>query len=413
MNRWFVMLTAVASTCLLNGVVSSQTQVELDRVTKSSATVFFSPSQGALLKPGMHFLYTDSDYKPLEQYDHDCELIENNSITETKINIASGTFEASSSRELAVSVQASLGMFASGELKIGSEEWKQSVENTFFARIDLIDGVSAIKQPINSWPSEWKIREKGLSEDLGRFELFVATYGTHYVKKVFRGKSILVQAKIRETNETRKNELEAKLRGGFSIFQAEAKYAEGLHEALKDYQFDLVISVQAGELRDRAGNPLPVERMICTDFLQLSALLRDMQQGEVVFDSTQIRAEIFSLATVVNDDEIAAELFGSIKPEFGSALLEPSVLKPIQAGDKLIWSGKAAQDGFLIASTGGDGTASEVSITEGGTGGILRGRIIGDGYTTRTAIFRKGEDFAVVSNGLAKDITVTWIGMIR
>ena len=122
------------------------------------------------------------------------------------------------------------------------------------------------------------------------------------------------------------------------------------------------------------------------------------------------RGETLSRIEVSSDNGITAgQIVRNEKPLKRIGFGEPRRLELTKRPDgKFQFIGVAETDGFVQVYCGGDGSVGEITVTADGTGGYGRGRSVGGPYDSFNAIFRAGEKFAVVSNGLAKDAVVMW-----
>lgn len=278
------------------------TAISVPDLTARSHHIAFPPSVGGTLKPGVVVDMSRSPFILKESLRLDCKADPIVPISQHVVAVVTRQDNSTTSRQVAFSVEASLSVFGGGRVGISNDEFDSIRQNSVYARLCTIDGVQVLgERP--QWPQKWKLPDA--DNDRDKLKAFVDEYGTHYVEKLFHGRTISIKATMREERKERKDELEAKLRARLWTFSLDAEYVKRVKEELASYQFDLLISIQGG----KADKP---EKLLIRNLEELNEFIENLRLGKYKVESVPVAADLLSLSPYVEDVAVQKGLRGDV-----------------------------------------------------------------------------------------------------
>lgn len=213
---------------------------------------------------------------------------------------------SSSEEDTAIRVEASFLSFFGGRMRINKEQFRQAHSNTVYGFHSVIDGSQAVDGRVQWDPATLPLPKPG-GKQPARLTEFVRRYGTHYVHRIYTGRTIIFKAVINEGDEKRREEVEVALKAAFLGFKlGDSGYVKKLRERLKDYKLDVKVAVIGGVV-DKPNE------LFVTSLDGLEKLMDNYAKGLLKVQSGPVGLDVYSLAYVTEDDDINQRLLGAAK----------------------------------------------------------------------------------------------------
>jgi hypothetical protein len=279
--------------------------ISVPDMTTPAYSIAFPPEVGVTLAPGTLVDMSRSQFVTHDSKRLECKPGQVMPVTRATVAVATRSDKRNDDRQMALHVEAALSFFGRGKVSISNDEFEATRQNSVYALVTVIDGVQTIDNVAGppKWPAGYKLPEG--RDDEEKLKAFVGSFGTHYVYKLLYGRTICIKATLKEKEETKRSELETKLRSQLFLFSMSGEYAQKSKQELASYAFDLLISVQGG----KADRP---EQFLLRTFDELNQFIEKLKDGRFKIESAPVSAELLSLSGIPADDSINRGLRGTV-----------------------------------------------------------------------------------------------------
>src|SRR5262245_26094635 len=231
------LFSLVVLACCGASAMAQSSLIDVQNMTARTHDILLTPERGANIRPGVLVDMANPRSLIKDSMQLDCKSNPSKPITGLSVAVVTSEDSSSTYRRVALAVEASLSFFGEGSFDLNKIELERVKHNSFYARIDLIDGVESVAEGPR-WPAAWRVPAGELPEKLIDF---VDHYGTHYIQRVYTGRSISIKATLLDSDQDQRNALAAKLKAGFLAFKLDAKFAQELKQQTAQHRFSLYI----------------------------------------------------------------------------------------------------------------------------------------------------------------------------